>query len=37
MDELEIPKGSKRVTNLFELSSNRTSELMDEFSTILGD
>jgi|AGTN01.2.fsa_nt_gi hypothetical protein len=37
MDELEIPKGSKRVTNIFELSSNRTSELMDEFSTILGD
>lgn len=37
MDELEIPKGSRRVTNIFELSSNRTSELMDEFSTILGD
>lgn len=37
MDELEIPKGSKKVTNLFELSSHRTSELMDEFSTILGD
>lgn len=37
MEQLDIPKGSRRTTNIFELSSNRTSELMDEFSTILGD
>lgn len=34
---MTIPKGSRRIDNLFQLSSNRTEQLMESFSEILGD
>ena len=36
-ERLEIPKGSKIVKDLYDVSSDRTNQLMEEFADILGD
>lgn len=36
-DSMSIPRGARKIENMFQLSSNRTVQLMESFSEILGD